>query len=194
MKPLKIGPYKIIDRLSDVTYELLTQEGFTFHTHRNHLVPYNPKEPLIFPLIKEHQTLAELISDDEIISETDNFTSFDSFEEIFDHNLEKNSKTENQSTYNSPESDIRQYYNTCQPSLNQDNLTFSLHCDKFENNSQSVRIDNFKDNCTDKFTDSNQSNKTLYSKNSMNLPQSNFSPNENQLLDLSNQIDLSNYS
>ena len=43
-------------------------------------------------------------------------------------------------------------------------------------------------------TDSNQSNKTFYSKNSMNLPQSNYSPNQSQLLDPSNQIDLSNYS
>ena len=88
-KPLKIGPYKIIDRLSDVTYELLTQDGFTFHTHRNHLVPYNPKEPLIFPFIKEYQTFAELLSDDEITPGNNNPTSFESFEEIFDHDLEK---------------------------------------------------------------------------------------------------------
>ena len=94
LKPLKIGPYKIIDRLSDVTYELLTQDGFTFHTHRNHLVPYNPKEPLIFPFIKEYQTFAELLSDDEITPENNNPTSFESFEEIFDHDFEKASEPE----------------------------------------------------------------------------------------------------
>ena len=80
-----------------------------------------------------------MLSDDEITSETDNFTSFDSFEEIFDHDLEQNSKPENQSTYNSLKSDTRQSYDICQPSLNQDNSKTSLHYDEFENNSQSVR-------------------------------------------------------
>ena len=49
VKPLRIGPYKIIDRLSDVTYELLSQDGSTVHVHRNHLIPYYPKEPLLYP-------------------------------------------------------------------------------------------------------------------------------------------------
>ena len=44
-KPIRIGPYKILDRLSDVTYELLSQDGSTFHIHRNRLIPYYPKEP-----------------------------------------------------------------------------------------------------------------------------------------------------
>ena len=48
LKPLRIGPYKIIDRLSDVTYELLSQDGSTVHVHRNHLIPYYPKEPLFY--------------------------------------------------------------------------------------------------------------------------------------------------
>ena len=43
LKPLRIGPYKIFDRLSDVTYELLAQDGSTIHVHRNHLIPYYPK-------------------------------------------------------------------------------------------------------------------------------------------------------
>ena len=42
LKPLRIGPYKIIDRLLDVTYELLSQDGSTVH----HLIPYYPKEVL----------------------------------------------------------------------------------------------------------------------------------------------------
>ena len=49
LKPLRIGPYKILDRLSDVTYELLAQDGSTLHVHRNHLIPYYPKEPLLYP-------------------------------------------------------------------------------------------------------------------------------------------------
>ena len=48
LKPLRIGPYKILDRLSDVTYELLSQDGSTLHVHRNHSIPYYPKEPLLY--------------------------------------------------------------------------------------------------------------------------------------------------
>ena len=33
LKPLRIGPYKIIGRLSDVTYELLAQDGSTILVH-----------------------------------------------------------------------------------------------------------------------------------------------------------------
>ena len=47
LKLLRKGPYKSLDRLSDVTYELLSQDGFTEHVHRNHLIPYYPKEPLL---------------------------------------------------------------------------------------------------------------------------------------------------
>ena len=46
LKPLRIGPYKIIDRRSDVTYE--AQVGSKIHVHRNHLIPYYPKEPLLY--------------------------------------------------------------------------------------------------------------------------------------------------
>ena len=48
LKPLRIGPYKIIDRLSDVTYEFLSQNGSTVHVHTNHLIPYYPTEPLLY--------------------------------------------------------------------------------------------------------------------------------------------------
>ena len=52
LKPLPIGPYKIIDGLSDVTYELIAQDGSTVHVHRNHLIPYYPKEPLLYPHLR----------------------------------------------------------------------------------------------------------------------------------------------
>ena len=52
LKPLRIGPHKIIDRLSDVTYEHLSQDGSTVHVHRNHLIPYYPKEPLLYPHLR----------------------------------------------------------------------------------------------------------------------------------------------
>ena len=47
LKPLRIGPYKIIERLTDVTYELLSHNGSTVQVHRNHLISYYPKEPLL---------------------------------------------------------------------------------------------------------------------------------------------------
>ena len=52
LKPLPIGPHKIIDRQSDVTYELLSQDGSTVHVHRNQLIPYYPKEPLLYPHLR----------------------------------------------------------------------------------------------------------------------------------------------
>ena len=52
LKLLRIGPYKGLDRLSDVTYEFLSQDGSTLHIQRNHIIPYSPKEPFLFPHIR----------------------------------------------------------------------------------------------------------------------------------------------
>ena len=49
LKPLRIGPYKRIDRLSGVTYKLLSQDGSTVHVHRNYLIPFYPKEIRLYP-------------------------------------------------------------------------------------------------------------------------------------------------
>ena len=54
LKPLRIGPFKIINKISDITYEIVIQDGYTSHIHRNHLVPYYPKAPLIFPFIQNY--------------------------------------------------------------------------------------------------------------------------------------------
>ena len=59
LKPLRIGPYKIIDRLSDVTYEQLAQDGSTIHVHRNHLIPYYPKEPLLYPHLRSFMRFSD---------------------------------------------------------------------------------------------------------------------------------------
>ena len=59
LKPLRIGPYKIIDRLSDVTYELLAQDGSTIHVQRNHLIPYYPKEPLLYPHLRSFMRFSD---------------------------------------------------------------------------------------------------------------------------------------
>ena len=64
LKPLRIGPYKTLDRLSDVTYELLSQDGSTFHIQRNHLIPYYPKEPLLYPHLRNFKQFSDSINTD----------------------------------------------------------------------------------------------------------------------------------
>ena len=59
LKPLRIGPYKIIDRISDVTYELLSQDGSTVHVHCNHLNPYCPNEPLLYPHLRNFMRFSD---------------------------------------------------------------------------------------------------------------------------------------
>ena len=54
LRPLRIGPFKIINKVSDITYEIVNQDGYTSHIHRNHLVPYYPKEPIIFPFLQQY--------------------------------------------------------------------------------------------------------------------------------------------
>ena len=50
LKPLRIGSYKIIHKISDITYEIVNQDGYTSHIQRNHLFPDYPKEPKNFLL------------------------------------------------------------------------------------------------------------------------------------------------
>ena len=40
--------------MSDITYEIVNQDGYTSHIHRNHLIPYHPKEPAIFPFLQQY--------------------------------------------------------------------------------------------------------------------------------------------
>ena len=84
LKPLRIGPFKIINKLSDITYEIVNQDGYTSHIHRNHLIPYYPKEPVIFPFIQQYNP--HLFNDchsntnDQIInSDEDKFTDEEQF-------------------------------------------------------------------------------------------------------------------
>ena len=60
LKPLCIRAYKILDQLLDVTYELLSQDCSTrFHIHRNHLIPYYPKEPLLHPQLRNFMRFSD---------------------------------------------------------------------------------------------------------------------------------------
>ena len=75
LKPLRIGPYKVIKKVSDITYEIVNQGGYTFHIHRNHLVPYYPKEPNIFPFIQQNNPYPTNNDNDK----NDSVEPFDSF-------------------------------------------------------------------------------------------------------------------
>ena len=80
LKPLRIGPYKILKHLSEVTYELLSQDGSTFQTHRNHILPYYPKEPIIFPYIKHYHSTPSLINNPDTDPYQDTFSQFSSLD------------------------------------------------------------------------------------------------------------------
>ena len=54
LKPLRNGLLKIIIKRTEVTYELLKQAGKTIHRHRNLLILYYPREPLLFPHIQSY--------------------------------------------------------------------------------------------------------------------------------------------
>ena len=76
LKPLRIGPFKISNKIFDITYEIINQDGYTSHIHRIHLVPYYPKEPIIFPFIQQYNPQ---INDDNDSHINDPIKSFDSF-------------------------------------------------------------------------------------------------------------------
>ena len=59
LKQLRIGPTKILDRLSDVTCKLLSQDGSTFDTHRNHLLLFHPKEPVFYPHLRNFMRFSD---------------------------------------------------------------------------------------------------------------------------------------
>ena len=46
--PFKTGPYLIIEKTTDTTYILQDQNKGKITIHRNHIVPYNPKEKWIY--------------------------------------------------------------------------------------------------------------------------------------------------
>ena len=64
LEQLWTGPYKIVDRLSDVTLELLAQDGSTLHVQRIHLIPYYPNEPLLYPHLCLFMRFADSINFD----------------------------------------------------------------------------------------------------------------------------------
>ena len=86
LKPLRIGPYKVLNHLSEVTYELLSQEGSTIQIHRNHILPYYPKEHIIFPYIKQYHSTPSLINNPDTESNQDTFSRFSSLDPLQNSN------------------------------------------------------------------------------------------------------------
>ena len=41
------------------SYELLAQDGPRLHVHRNHLIPYYPKEPLLYPHVRSFMCFSD---------------------------------------------------------------------------------------------------------------------------------------
>ena len=80
LKPLRIGPYKILHHLSEVTYELLSQDGSTFQIHRNHILPYYPKEHITSPYIKQYHSTPSLINNPDTEPYQDTFSQFSSLD------------------------------------------------------------------------------------------------------------------
>ena len=80
LKPLRIGPFKISNKISDITYEIVHQDGYTSHIHRNHLVPYYPKVPIIFPFLQQYNPYSNNDDNDNNASNiNDSIEPFDSF-------------------------------------------------------------------------------------------------------------------
>ena len=103
LKPLRIGPFKIVNIISDITYEIVNQDGCTSHIRRNHLVPYYPREPLIFPFIQNYNPHSfENYTDNNNSSTDDSINRFISFSDeeqlIEDEITNSNKETEIPST------------------------------------------------------------------------------------------------
>ena len=147
LKLFRIGPYKILDRLSDVTYGLLAQYGSTLHVHRNHLKPYYSKAPLLYLHLRQFMRFSDSINYNSNIpkpiqyanSDSSPFNSSESLSDDIpssDDLLRDSSNTnQNPSTVNPPSnttspfkqnlkaSDTNQYLNRIRhPSQNQSTL------------------------------------------------------------------------
>ena len=98
LKPLRIGPFKIINKISDITYEIVSQDGYTSHIHRNHLIPYYPKEPTIFPFLQQYNPQLFNDSHSNINNQTTNSDENQSSDEDQFYSTTSNKKTDIPST------------------------------------------------------------------------------------------------
>ena len=96
LKPLRIGPFIIINKIFDITYEIVNQDGYTSHVHRNHLVPYQPKEPIIFLFIQKYTPHSTDCNTDNKNSSTNDsmnpFVSFSDEEQLVQDEITNSNK------------------------------------------------------------------------------------------------------
>ena len=114
LKPLRNGPFKIINKISDITYEIVNQDGYTSHIHRNHLVPYCPKKPIIFPFIQKfnpHSTDYNTDNNNSSTNDSKNlFVSFSDEEQLVEDEItNSNEETETPSTIDFQPESFSQY-------------------------------------------------------------------------------------
>ena len=115
LKPPRIGPSKIINKISDITYEIVNQDGYTSHIHRNHSVPYYPqKKPSIFPFIQKfnpHSTDNNTDNNNSSTNDSINpFVSFSDEEQLVEDKITNSSKeTEIPSTIDFQRESFSQY-------------------------------------------------------------------------------------
>ena len=127
LKPLRIGSFKSINKISDITYEIVNQDGYTSHIHRNHLIPYYPKEPIIFPFLSQYNP--HLLNDkysninDQIIDSDENqFSDEDQFS-----STKFNEKTDIPSTINFQPESFSQYSSIPYQQKEQDSQNTNSH-------------------------------------------------------------------
>ena len=93
LEPYRKVPFKIINESAEVTYEFITENGKVIHTNRNHLFPYSPKRPLLFPHIQsQHDQNPGTTNDSDLSDMIQNelYTLHDTFEmdgTVFDVDL-----------------------------------------------------------------------------------------------------------
>ena len=117
LKPLRIGPFKIINKTSDITYEIVNQDDYTSQLHRNHLVPYYPKEPIFFLFIQQYNPYS--IDDDNnnndsnINGQIEPFDSFSVEEQSVENEdytfINSNKETDMPSTFDFQPESFNQY-------------------------------------------------------------------------------------
>ena len=114
LKPLRIGPFKINNIISDITYEIVNQDGYTSHIHRNHLVPYYPKALLVFSFIQNYNPHSfDNNTDNNKSSTKDSINPFISFSDeeqlVEEESTNSNKETEIPSTIDFQPESFSQY-------------------------------------------------------------------------------------
>ena len=150
LKSIRIDPYKLLIHLSEVTYELLSQDISTFQTHRNHILPYYPKEPIIFPYIKHYLSTPSLINNLDTEPYQNTFSQFSSLDSQQNSNDSQTLTSSKHKQFNNSPTSIPKYQNLTHYSSLQDNLdNIPISTPKYHNPSHSSSCQDNLDNTID---------------------------------------------